>query len=83
MDDPSKLVPLPPLVDLLIDQICREKDQEPPSPKTREKLASRGEEGALKILGKIILKKITKSLSAFINYYLKEDSLINSPSFLP
>ena len=57
MDDPSKLVPLPPSLDLLIGQICKEQNQKPLAPKTRENLALIGEEGAVKILGIIKPKK--------------------------
>nr|GLL39727.1 probable RNA-dependent RNA polymerase 5 [Ipomoea trifida] len=59
--------PLPPPVEALLQEICREQSQEPPDAEVRRRLADIGEDGAIKILKRISCCTI-KHLSSFIIY---------------
>ncbi|XP_057247143.1 probable RNA-dependent RNA polymerase 3 isoform X2 [Beta vulgaris subsp. vulgaris] len=72
MADFSKKFPLPPLVEELIKQICREQSQPPLDLNARKELASLGEDESINILNKIRRSKINKSFDGFIVYMAKE-----------
>nr|GMD52422.1 probable RNA-dependent RNA polymerase 3 isoform X1 [Ipomoea batatas] len=57
--------PLPPPVEALLQEICREQSQEPPDAEVRRRLADIGEDGAIKILKRISCCTI-RHLSSFI-----------------
>lgn len=76
-------VPLPPPVQDLLDRICREQSQTPPNFEVRQKLASVGEDEALRVLGIIAGSKIKKSLSGFVVRLLERSSPPSTPSKRP
>ncbi|XP_054786888.1 probable RNA-dependent RNA polymerase 3 isoform X2 [Prosopis cineraria] len=80
MINPTEYVALSDSVERLLDSICREQNQAPPSPQVRRELASVGEELALDILTRISLTKVRHSLASFIIFMIRSPKKVTSRS---
>ncbi|KAI9128687.1 hypothetical protein K1719_000170 [Acacia pycnantha] len=71
MTNPLEHVPLPDSVERLLESICSEQKQAPPSSQVRRELANIGEELAVDILKLISQAKVRSSLSGFIMHMIR------------
>ncbi|KAI3426782.1 NADH dehydrogenase [ubiquinone] flavoprotein 1 [Psidium guajava] len=68
---PSQFVPLPLSVEDAVRRICIDQKQPPPNASTRRKLASLGEEAALRVLRSTAATKIKWSINGLISHIIE------------
>ncbi|XP_070033193.1 probable RNA-dependent RNA polymerase 5 isoform X4 [Nicotiana tomentosiformis] len=72
VEEQEEAIKLPPSVEQMLNQICKNQRQNLPDKKVRRLLLSIGEEGSLDILSEISVSQIKKTLSGFIVFMAKK-----------
>ncbi|XP_016511666.2 golgin candidate 1-like [Nicotiana tabacum] len=72
VEEQEEAIKLPPSVEQMLNQICKNQRQNSPDEEVRRLLLSIGEEGSLDILSKISVCQIRKTFSGFIVFMAKK-----------